>query len=210
MILKHAVTGSGIAYSLYGHLGTVENFLPGQCIEQSTLIGATGGLPDAHLHFEMKSAPVLHNPDVVAGTCINPGTQSPSDVCWGYTLINPNIRGYYDPVEYLHLLEKSGFPRGVTLSDEKNNKKTKRINARSDPGAFGNAYPVVGGAYEGSYTALSNVLGATANPSCASGWYQIQRENNDCSVIGDCFAPNDKSTKSGIPEAWVCGDFVKE
>jgi YVTN family beta-propeller protein len=116
----------------------------------------------------------------------------------------------FAPEEYLHLIEKSGFPKVVTLSDAKDNKKTKKINARSGPGAFGNAYGVVGKAEEGSYTALSNVPGATPDPTCNSGWYQIQHANNDCSVIGNCFAPNDASTKSSVPEAWVCGDFVQE
>jgi len=73
------------------------------------------------------------------------------------------------------------------------------------------AYGVVGKAEEGSYTALSKVSGATVDPSCAGGWYQIQRTSTDCSVIGNCFTThNAESTKDSVPEAWVCGDFVKE
>jgi hypothetical protein len=94
-------------------------------------------VPDGHLHFEVKSLPVLNNPDEVAGTCIDPIAQSPSGVCFGYTLVNPNTRGYFDPVEYLHLLDKTKFPKAVTLSDEKDKKNAKEINVRSGPGAFG-------------------------------------------------------------------------
>jgi murein DD-endopeptidase MepM/ murein hydrolase activator NlpD len=209
VILKHTVAGSGISYTLYGHLGTVETFQPGECIEQDTLIGATGGLVDAHLHFEVKNAPVLSNPVEVAGTCINPPTQTPSKTCWGYALVNPNTRGYHDPVEYLHLLDKDGFPKAVTISDEKN-KKEKNINARRGPGAFGEAYSLAGKAEEGFYTALSKVVGATVDPNCVRGWYQIQHASTDCSVLGNCFTNNPKSTNDSVPEAWVCGDFVKE
>ena len=208
VILKHSVAGSGISYSLYGHLGTVQPFQPGDCIEQGTLVGKTGGLPDGHLHFEVKSAPVLSNPEVVSGTCIDPGTKNPSNVCFGYTLVNPTTRGYYDPVEYLHLLDKSGFPKTVVLSDNKDKKTNKKINVRIGPGAFGGAYPAIGKAEEGSYTAVSKVSGATADPSCFNGWYQIRRSDNSCSVPGHCFT-NNEGTKDSVPEAWVCGDFVK-
>lgn len=213
VILKHTVVGdstvgSSVIYSMYVHLGTVKTFQPNECIEQSDLIGKTGGLHDGHLHFEVKSAPVLSNPVVVAESCIDPGTQTHSNVCFGYTLVNPNTRGYHDPVEYLHSLDKSGFPKAVTLSDEKD--KAKKITARSGPGAFDGAYPPVGKAEEGSYTALSKVVGATTDPSCADSWYQIQRASNDCSMLRNCFTHNEKSTKDGVPEAWVCGDFVKE
>jgi murein DD-endopeptidase MepM/ murein hydrolase activator NlpD len=206
VILKHTVTESNMVYSLYAHLGTTEAFQPGECIEQGTLIGATGGLPDGHLHFEVKSAPVLSNPLTAPGTCIDPGTKKPSAVCFGYTLVNPNTRAYFDPVEYLHLLDKSGFPKAVILSD----RKDKKIKADSGPGAFGDAYPVVGKAEQGTYTALSKVFGATTDPSCADSWYQIWHASNDCSVLGNCFTQNAKSTKDSVPEAWVCSDFVKE
>jgi probable HAF family extracellular repeat protein len=163
VILKHTVVGSNtvesnVVSSLYAHLGTVGPCRPNECVEQGRLIGATGGLPDGHLHFEVKSAPVLSNPLTASGTCIDPVAQTPSNVCFGYTLVNPSTRGYFDAVEYLHLLDKSGFPKAVTLSDEKDKKKEKKINVRSGPGAFGSEYRVVGKAEEGSYTRLSASL----------------------------------------------------
>jgi hypothetical protein len=65
MILAHRLADGQIVYSLYGHLGSVDaNLAPGQTVTMGQVLGTIGGGGHRHVHFEVKSSAVLHNPQV--------------------------------------------------------------------------------------------------------------------------------------------------
>ncbi len=106
IIVKHVFPDGRILYSLYAHLGQVEESLyEGLFVEVGTPIGTTGvyartrtntdwswpGVWLSHCHFEIKDSPVLHNP-------------RGEGKYWGYTPGNPKDYGYHDPEEFLPVL----------------------------------------------------------------------------------------------------------
>ncbi len=191
VILKHLVPIGRTVYSLYGHLKTVKTFEPGQCIDNGELLGRTGGVPDNHLHFEIKDEPVLHNPIKYPKSCKDPrGKQSPK--CWGYVYAHPERHGYYDPVKFLHRI--TGMPPVIRVTEND-------VNLRVGPGGIGpDTYRVLNTAGMGKYEALG-LGGGTANPNCPAGWVQIRPKD------GSAF-PDTTRPESSIPNAWVCARFV--
>jgi len=101
------VINHGEFYALYGHLKKVVPFKIGDKVKKGQVladVGNTGygcnywrigedgcdseNLPDNHLHFEIKTKPVLENP---AG----------KGIFYGYTLDLPTKYGYFNPMEVL-------------------------------------------------------------------------------------------------------------
>lgn len=117
VILEHRLP-EGPLYSLYAHLDTISPDLEeGKRIELGAVIGRMGasgygvrdywrrpsvrgslcgaypeGEPCVHLHFELKTAPVLDNP--VGGSACG------GSPCWGYVPGDPQVFGYRDPGAY--------------------------------------------------------------------------------------------------------------
>lgn len=118
IILKHQIDGQAI-FSLYAHLDWIsKNLEKGNQIKKGEIIGVIGnsgqgcqnywhigqdgcGLKlqrDTHLHFEIKSAPVLENPN---GTAVCQKPSGEPRVCYGYTPDYPQNYGYLNPIDFL-------------------------------------------------------------------------------------------------------------
>ena len=103
VIIEHVLPEGRILYSLYAHLGAINPELRvGQFVNMGSYLGTTGvflrdGRWVYHVHFEIKDAPVLHNPKG-GNACSYDGELGP---CWGYTPGNPDDYGYHDPEEFI-------------------------------------------------------------------------------------------------------------
>lgn len=115
IIIEHKIEKSKI-YSLYGHLQSIDPKLKeGEFIKKGQIIGKVGATGfgcnywrigkdgcknnnplDIHLHFEIKTKPLLESPKV-ANCKIN----NKESKCYGYTPDNPDKFGYYDPLLFL-------------------------------------------------------------------------------------------------------------
>jgi len=121
IILKHEVNGEEV-YTLYGHLDSIaEKIKIGETIKQGEIIGNVGAsgygcnnywrlgndgcfepnVLDRHLHFEVKTAPVLTNP-TGGDICSYKGEMGP---CFGYTPKYPQNFGYINPISFLNAEE---------------------------------------------------------------------------------------------------------
>jgi murein DD-endopeptidase MepM/ murein hydrolase activator NlpD len=108
VIIEHLINGKKI-YSLYAHLDSIKSELKeGDIIKKGEIIGRVGNSGygcqnywrvgedgcqsqaphDIHLHFEIKKAAVLENPEG-------------KGIYYGYTPDYPQKYGYFDPVEFL-------------------------------------------------------------------------------------------------------------
>jgi len=118
VIVKHQIAHQTF-YSLYAHLATVEkDILVGQQINGGTILGKTGAsgygcqnywrigkdgcnesdFLDRHLHFEIKTQPVLTNSDGANDCQQKNGQLGP---CFGYVPKNPLNYGYINPMTFL-------------------------------------------------------------------------------------------------------------
>ena len=96
VIVEHILTTGQKIYSLYAHLASIDGAMKaGAKITKGQRVGEMGGTGygksnhwEVHLHFELKTAPVLHNP-------------SGSGKYWGYTPSPAQNFGYLDPGEYI-------------------------------------------------------------------------------------------------------------
>lgn len=115
VIVKHIIDGNEI-YSLYGHLETIDqNLKEGDNIKAGQIIGKVGATGygcnywrigedgcdrsnklDVHLHWEIKTKPVLESPK--EAKCF---VNNKENVCYGYTPENPTDYGYFDPFEVI-------------------------------------------------------------------------------------------------------------
>ncbi len=103
-------------YALYAHLSEINpNLKEGDFIKKGEIIGKVGAtgygcnywrigedgcdknsLLDIHLHFEIKTKPVLESP-IKANCFIN----NKWNICYGYTPKEPQYYGYIDPLKFL-------------------------------------------------------------------------------------------------------------
>ena len=111
-------------YTLYGHLDKIKDGLEiGGKVEADAEIGRIGasgfgcanywrkgkdgcdssGEPDIHLHFEIKTKPVLENP-IAGKACLNKIGEKV--YCYGYTPSYPDKYGYLSPLEFLQRTEQ--------------------------------------------------------------------------------------------------------
>lgn len=114
-------------YSLYAHLSKIEQSLQeGDIIKKGETIGEVGNSgfgcqnywrigpdgcssasskqannnpDDIHLHFEIKKAPVLENPE--GGKACEYEINEPKIFCYGYTPDYPQEYGYFDPIQFI-------------------------------------------------------------------------------------------------------------
>lgn len=107
-------------YALYGHLDSINpEISQGREVKRGQVIGQSGnsgygcrhywrigedtcgkgGEYDTHLHFEIKTAPILDNPEG-GEICYNPKRKRQGP-CYGYTPDNPEKYGYVNPIEFL-------------------------------------------------------------------------------------------------------------
>ena len=123
VILSHPLSGGGVIYSMYAHLGSVY-VTQGQIVVRGQPIGTVLYQPgDSHLHFEMRW--------FLDGSHLYPSSTSCNGVVYGrgYTyLVHPDDfpaagHGYVDPDAFIQAhggpaLTPIGFPdpRGPTLS----------------------------------------------------------------------------------------------
>lgn len=201
VILEHPLQGRKV-YTQYGHLQSL-NVVQGDCVKHGQKLGQTGGVPNFHLHFEVKSAPTISNPIEVAGACKDPTSGELSSTCFGYLLAHPEELGYFDPTNYMHAITPVD-PIVVTINET-------QVVARPGPGSLSGSKYIRSYGYvdPATYIAL-----ATAPPdgktSCVGNWIKIRHiPSDDCAQIGSCFgAAYSTSTFETIPDAWVCGDYV--
>lgn len=207
VILKHFLPTGEIVHSLYGHLDNVETFKPSECVSQGTKLGVTGARSDKHLHFEIKSQPVLHNPIEERISCTNRNSGKSFSMCWGYTLNHPNNYGYYDPLEFFHSLANTGFPRLVEITGLPG--KGAKPEIKVGPGSFSSITyrKITDNPRLGEYEAISKAPGTSA-PDCPSGWYQIRDKDFDCSRRNNCFNEEGARAGSRVPDGWICSIFV--
>ncbi|GIW66317.1 MAG: hypothetical protein KatS3mg095_0215 [Candidatus Parcubacteria bacterium] len=103
-------------YSLYAHLSTINNNLKiGSFVKKGEILGKVGATGygcnywrigedgcnkkekiDLHLHFEIKTKPILESPKPAA--CI---INKIKNKCYGYTPDDPEKYGYYHPLKFL-------------------------------------------------------------------------------------------------------------
>lgn len=107
-------------YALYGHLDSIDSEIKsGGEVKKGQLLGKIGNSgygcqnywrvgedgcnktnpPDGHLHLEIKTAPILENPEG-GEVCYNK-KRGGYGKCFGYTPDNPIEYGYLDPLEFL-------------------------------------------------------------------------------------------------------------
>ena len=119
IVVKHAI-GDRTLYGVYAHLASITNTLTeGSPIPSGTVLGTVGNSAygcqsywkvgtdgcesanpnDTHLHFELKTKPVLENPE--GGTACKLKTTGEPHVCYGYTPGHPRDYGYVDPLTTL-------------------------------------------------------------------------------------------------------------
>jgi len=116
IIIKYK-TGSSDVYGLYGHLYSIEPHIQeGVAVSGGDVIGVMGatgygcsywriggdgcdasGELDVHIHFELKTKPVLQAP--IDDVCKLPSGKVAR--CIGYTSVNPTEKGYFDPLLFL-------------------------------------------------------------------------------------------------------------
>jgi uncharacterized repeat protein (TIGR01451 family) len=190
VILRHDLS-DGVVYSLYGHMtgGSVSTFTPepGQGVSAGQRLGQTNGRN--HVHFEVKSAPVLHNPIESPNSCIDPGSKSYSARCWGYVITPPDQSGYSDPLLFLHATSPLAETR-VRVTGAGGG-----INMRVGP----SGYRGIGDTVAGEEFAAFRTGEPTASPACSLGWYQIRRTDNN--YFDD---QNPGYGPMSLPDAWVC------
>ena len=118
VILKHNIDGKEL-YSLYAHLETIDkNLFVNKEIKGGTILGVTGAsgygcqnywrigkdgcdendFLDRHLHFEIKTKPILTNSEG-GNICVQKNNEL--GPCFGYVPKNPLDYGYFNPVEIL-------------------------------------------------------------------------------------------------------------
>ncbi|GIW66525.1 MAG: hypothetical protein KatS3mg095_0423 [Candidatus Parcubacteria bacterium] len=113
VIVKHLINEKEI-YSLYGHLHSINPILKeGDFIKAGQIIGQVGATGygcnywrigkdgcrseeklDVHLHWEIKTKPVLESPE--EARCF---VNNKENSCYGYTPENPSNYGYFNPLE---------------------------------------------------------------------------------------------------------------
>lgn len=124
VIIEHEISSTSSVktqkiYSLYAHLSLIDTSVEkGVIIKQGEKIGEVGnsgygcenywrigkdgcdetGKEDTHLHFELKKAPVLENPER-GDVCQGPGAEW--RFCYGSTPEYPGDYGYFDPIKFL-------------------------------------------------------------------------------------------------------------
>ena len=123
VILEHELQGQKF-YSLYGHLESIApNLVINNLVKKGDVLGTTGAsgygcnnywrigedgcfsqnVLDRHLHFEVKTNPVLYNP---RGDNICPNYWN--GLCYGYTPKYPQDFGYFDPMSLLLFNQLNG------------------------------------------------------------------------------------------------------
>lgn len=119
VIIEHVIGGRTL-YGVYAHLASITNTLTeGMSVKTGAILGVVGNSAygcqaywkvgtdgcasanpnDDHLHFELKTKPVLENPE--GGTACKLKTTGEPHACYGYTPGHPNDYGYLDPLTTL-------------------------------------------------------------------------------------------------------------
>ncbi len=136
VILKHELLpehkrllGLETVYSLYAHLGKVrEDLKKDVFVKVGDVIGNAGGLPDNHLHFELKTEPLRENPVKPL-----PGVPEWQQLFWGYTPEAPDKYGYRDPLLLLSIIISDKFKAGdhVKTTEELNMRDAQGVEPKS-------------------------------------------------------------------------------
>ncbi len=121
VILEHEINGEKV-YTLYGHLESISQGIKvGEVVKRGDIIGVIGAsgygcnnywrlgkdgcdqsnVLDRHLHFEVKTKPVLTNPEG-DNLCHYNGE---AGLCFGYTPKYPQNFGYINPISFLNAEE---------------------------------------------------------------------------------------------------------
>lgn len=119
VIVEHQIDGA-TRYAVYAHLASITNTLAtGTPVQQGDILGKVGNSAygcatywkvgtdgcdstnpnDVHLHFEIKTKPVLENPE--GGEICKLKTTGEPHACYGYTPDDPRKFGYFDPIRLL-------------------------------------------------------------------------------------------------------------
>lgn len=205
VIIRHTFADGTTVWTLYAHLGSIASgLIEGQAVSPGTPLGMTGvdchrcprrnptDPPERlnHVHFEAKARPLLHNPYYYGGTT---PTDGPNDRCteqshcyWGYTPDDPQLFGYYDPIDLLHnTVDVAEAPIQATTA----------VNIRMGPSQ---GYTILTQASAGQeFLTQARVDGATSG--CQRGWYQVERRDGQ-------FIP--AQVGGSVPEGWMCADYT--
>ena len=111
IILEHELASGGTLYTTYSHLAFYEPGLTvGSLVEKGQRLGLMGGSGHGqagywpfHLHFEVKDAPVTHNPS-------GPG------IHYGYTPSHPDGFGYHNPNSVIGVVEVKPLDVEISLT----------------------------------------------------------------------------------------------
>jgi murein DD-endopeptidase MepM/ murein hydrolase activator NlpD len=118
VIVKHDIEGN-VFYSFYAHLENIEKSISvGKKVDGGDKLGTVGasgygcqnywrigedgcnasGFLDRHLHFEIKTSPILTNSEGENDCVQKNGELGP---CYGYVPTSPLKYGYFDPLKIL-------------------------------------------------------------------------------------------------------------
>lgn len=203
VMIAHNCHGSSWIFTMYSHLFEVDSTLEaGEAVVAGQPLGSTD--EGNHLHFEVKSRGVLHNPICPAFIC-GTDTRNPKIECtdsaechWGYTpgdttddpelFGHPNEFGYHDPIRVLHKAnQRSPALVEITADD---------VQVRMGPDT---GYRAITEAFTGDvFLRVGFVPGATAG--CDRGWVMVEPEDG-----GRFIATKDTGE---VPDGWICRDFV--
>ena len=231
VILDHSMgTKLSGPFTLYAHLETIsipdgKSVKPGEPIGTVGQTGYTnvrpecsGGdqapIPGPHLHFELKTRPVLHNP--MNGNVVSPedNAKSPCSATkcdWGYNKKHPKNVGYLDPVRYL-FPSIAEMPSTVVQVLPWGDGALLRIG----PGDKKSVYRGFNVAHSGDRFLAVAVAKAESpvTEGCAS-WYKVRKTSAECSTKStNCFldtSPGHTSPlQAQMPDGWICGLFVEK
>ena len=184
VILRH---NNGV-FSQYQHLSRFE-YDTGKHVDAGAIIalsGNTGTTQGVHLHFELKSAPVLHNPKFRGSP--NPSQCSDKSRCfWGYVPTSPLEDGYFDPM--LNFLV-DGSNSGGVISKYLHRARAldDGVTIRTGPGT---SFTAIDSTSVGDQFLAS--AKAPATNGCSLGWLRVIKDT----AVDSCFGP-------GFSSGWAC------
>ena len=216
-------------FTLYAHLETI-SISDGESVEQGIQIGTVGQtgytmnarktdcrgddkarIPGPHLHFELKTRPVLHNP--MNGSVVSPedNAKSPCNAAkcdWGYNKKHPKNVGYLDPVRYLSS-SITEIPSTVVQVLPWGDGARLRIG----PGGKNSVYRGFNVAHSGDRFLAVAKAESPVTEGCAS-WYKVRKTSAECSTKStNCFldtSPGHTSPlQAQMPDGWICRLFVE-
>ncbi|MEQ1693899.1 MAG: M23 family metallopeptidase, partial [Gemmatimonas sp.] len=223
VILGHQTT-AGVVYSLYAHLQ--DNSLDFTRLRESSKLSSDCTANEASRRYSCLKGSVLVDRGEFIGTVGNTGsrgadpypthlhfeirrfewlgTTADDSGEYGYTPSSARSYGFADPVEYFHVV--SARDAGVSVRPT-----TADSKLLMGPGALKadigrNQYRALASSSAADiYTVTGFVDSQSGEPTCANGWYRLERQNNGATFY-DVLDVSGRYDKGRVKAAWACKD----